>query len=300
MEAEGLGEGELGGAVFHTRQEFFQGIEFHMGADIAGAAVAGGGAEEVFGGGGLAHLVQNTGLRHHNKLTLTPFADTLQHLRRRADEVRVRQHRLLALGVGHHESLGVVVLQLDEVFFVEHFMDDAAAGPQKHVASGLLGDIVAQMPVRRKEDAAARWNAVDNFDGIGAGANDVAEGFDRGRRIDIGNDEAVLMLCFEGRKSFGRATVRQGATGVEVRQQNQLFRVEDFGRFRHEVHAAKDDDVRLCLSSLLSERQAVAHKVRAVLYFALLIIVRQDNRIQLAFQLFNLVFNMHSHTGKGL
>ena len=54
------------------------------------------------------------------------------------------------------------------------------------------------------------------------------------------------------------------------------------------MHAGENDQIRRCLLSLLRESQAIPNIIRHVLDIRLLVIVREDNRILLSFQFFDL------------
>ena len=89
------------------------------------------------------------------------------------------------------------------------------------------------------------------------------------------------MLLDELGELRSRTTIRQGATGIQVRYQHFLIRAEDFRCFSHKVNPTKHDDIRLRLSRPLCQGQTVSHIVRYILYIACLIVMRQNNRILL-------------------
>src|SRR5262249_42922457 len=57
--------------------------------------------------------------------------------------------------------------------------------------------------------------------------------------------------------------------------------IEDLRRLGHEVDAAEDDDLGLGARRLLGEGEAVADEVGHVLDLALLVVVREDDRVEL-------------------
>ena len=56
---------------------------------------------------------------------------------------------------------------------------------------------------------------------------------------------------------------------------------QDLGGFRHEVHAAKDDDICIGFRRLAGQRQGIAGVVGNVLNLRDLVIMRQNHRIAL-------------------
>jgi len=78
---------------------------------------------------------------------------------------------------------------------------------------------------------------------------------------------------------FGGDRVRQGAPGRGVGEQDGFLRGEQFGGFRHEVHAAENDGARLNGGCQAGEGQGVTGVVGDVLDFGALVVVREDDRV---------------------
>ena len=92
------------------------------------------------------------------------------------------------------------------------------------------------------------------------------------------------MLRLEGGEGRGGRPVREAATGFQIREQDLARRVEDLRRLGHEVNAAEDDDLGLGACRLLGQGEAVADKIGHVLDLALLVVVREDDRVELLLQ----------------
>jgi len=81
-----------------------------------------------------------------------------------------------------------------------------------------------------------------------------------------------------------RTAVGQRAARLNIGYQHLFVGTKNLGRLAHKVHAAQHNDVGIGLGRPLRQRQAVAHMVGYVLYFARLVIVRQHDRIFLLLQ----------------
>ena len=128
-------------------------------------------------------------------------------------------------------------------------MHDAHARPQQHFAVELAAHIAAQMPVGAEDDFLVfRYLADDRFCAR-AGDDDVAQRFNFRRTVDVSERDVIRMRFAEGFELLGRAAVFKTATSVHVRQNHDLFRAQDLGRIGHELHAAKNDHVGICLRS---------------------------------------------------
>ncbi len=125
--------------------------------------------------------------------------------------------------------------------------------------------------------------ALDDFDRVAAGADDVAQGFDLGAAIDVGDGVKIRVRRLEGLQFRGGTTFLQRAAGVFVRQEDHFGRIEDFGRFGHEMNAAKDNDFGLGFGRLLGKAQRIAHEIGHVLDFRDLVIVGQDDGVAAPF-----------------
>jgi hypothetical protein len=88
----------------------------------------------------------------------------------------------------------------------------------------------------------------------------------------------------KGLERIGGAAIGQGATGGEVGHHHLAGGVQDLCGLRHEVDAAKHNDV--VLRALRDPRQGkrIADVVGEVLDFGFLVVVGQDNRVALFFE----------------
>ena len=72
---------------------------------------------------------------------------------------------------------------------------------------------------------------------------------------------------------------------IEIRQEDAFGRVEDFGRLRHEMDAAEEDDFGVGFGGLEAQSQGVADKIGYVLDFRHLVVVRENDGIAFPLQL---------------
>ena len=163
-------------------------------------------------------------------------------------------------------------------------VDVAVAFPERHRAAGFLHHPRAEIFVGDKEKVAILGRGIDDFHGVAAGDNHVALGLHRGAAIDVGN-RVKVRIGHQQLGEFGRgATGFEGATGVEVGENDGLVRVNNLCGFGHEVNAAKDDDVGRSFRRLLRKAEGIAHIVGDVLDFGDLVIVREDDGVELFFE----------------
>ena len=201
-----------------------------------------------------------------------------------ADEIGQIKELLLAFRMGDHLGLGVVELELEQGLLAEGFMDLAAAGPEGQVPATLALDPAAQVLVWGKQDRLVSGQLVDQVHRVAAGADQVALGLHRRRTVDVAHHDMVGMGGAKGGKGIGWAGIGQAAARIQVWQQHGFARVEDFGRFGHEMDAAKDDDIRLGGRGFAGEFQGIANEVGDVLDGWLLVVVGQDHGLALALE----------------
>ena len=103
------------------------------------------------------------------------------------------------------------------------------------------------------------------------------------------------MLFDKLRKLVRRTTVRQRTTCFHVGHQHFLVRTKHLRRFTHKVNAAHHNDVRFRFGRPLSQCQTVTDVISDVLYFTLLVVVAQNDRIlfflQLIYSLYEFIHN---------
>ncbi len=88
-------------------------------------------------------------------------------------------------------------------------------------------------------------------------------------------------FSFHLRNSSGVIGSGERASRAQIGQQDDFLREQDRGRFRHEVHAAEDDDVGVGLRGGLRELERIGYGVGHFLDLGTLIMVRQQDRVAL-------------------
>ena len=169
-------------------------------------------------------------------------------------------------------SLGVVVAELG--------VGVTIALPQGHGATGLFHDPGTEVFVGHEQEIAIFGRGVDDFDGVAAGADDVAEGFHFRAAINIGDGIKVGIGGLKFRELWSRAALLQGTTGVLVGQHDDFVGVQNLRGFGHEMDAAKNDDVGTGLGGLLGEAEGIADEIGDVLDFGDLIVVSEDDGVE--------------------
>ena len=202
----------------------------------------------------------------------------------RADMVGMIDDVRRAFGMRRDRRVGVLGLELQQLGLAERLVDDADARPQQHLAPHLAREIAAEVAVGAEDDLLVLRDLVEDDLRARRGDDDVAERFHRRRAVDVGQRDMVRVRGAEGRELVGRAAVLEAASGVHVGQDDGLLRREDFRRLRHEANAAEGDHLGVGLRRLARQIEAVADEVREVLDLRLLVIMREDHRVALAFQ----------------
>ena len=125
---------------------------------------------------------------------------------------------LLTLRMGDYFSIGMLQLQPEDCLLVEGFMNNAASWPEGELTTALLLNPAAQVLVRRKQHWTILRKLFHQINGIAAGADQVALCFHGRRAVDVAHDEMVRMFGAESGELVGRAIIRQGAAGIQIRQ----------------------------------------------------------------------------------
>jgi len=107
----------------------------------------------------------------------------------------------------------------------------------------------------------------------------------------------VMDTLAERFKQAGRTAVSQGAARVQIGEQHEFAWVQDLGRFGHEQHAGKHDNVRFSGGRLPGKLQAIAHKIGQILNLRFLVVMREDHRIHLGLQALDLAFQVEMREG---
>ena len=156
----------------------------------------------------------------------------LPHFFRAADVIGVLKNILRAFRVGDDLAAGVIAFRPLHVLQAEDFMHHAGSGPENHLTAGDFLQISPEVLIRHEQDFLVGRDLFDDLAGIATGDDPIAQGFDGSRGVDVRDrDEIVsfspefLLVFFEFRS---RATVGQGTSGKQIRQQNGFLRGEDF------------------------------------------------------------------------
>ncbi len=127
--------------------------------------------------------------------------------------------------------------------------------PQIHFAPGPFHHPRAEVLVRNEQDLSIFRRRAHDLVRVAAGANDVGLRFYAGAAIDVSDDVIILISVsfqklgqFFGRTRFGKRT-----TGFEIGQNHSFGRVNDLRRLRHEMNAAKKNDVGTGLGGLVTQ-----------------------------------------------
>jgi hypothetical protein len=161
-------------------------------------------------------------------------------------------------------------------------VDVTVAAPKRHGPSGFLHHPRAKIFVRHKQQILLFRRGINDLDGVAAGANDVGEGLHFGAAIDVGDGVKIWIGLLKGLELVGRAAFLERTARVFIGQQDELVRVKDLGGLGHEVDAAKHDDFRFGFGGLLREAQRIAHVIGHILDLRHLVIVRENDRVELA------------------
>ena len=156
------------------RHNTWQGVEPHMRAGIAAAAIEARHIDQGFLRHPLVHLMENPGLREHDETGGAAGFGVLQQFAGGADEISQVEKGLDALRVGNHLSVGMLKLQLEQRLLTEGFMNDAAPGPEGELAAALVLHPAPQVPVGSKQDRLIWRQLTHQIDRIAAGADQIA------------------------------------------------------------------------------------------------------------------------------
>ena len=100
------------------------------------------------------------------------------------------------------------------------------------------------------------------------------------------------MLCDPGREAVGGASARERAARLEVGENDDALGVQNLGRLRHEVNAREANHVGLRFRGGLGELQGITDQIGDVLDIALLVVVRENDRVALFFEALDLIFQI--------
>ena len=134
-------------------------------------------------------------------------------------------------------------------------MDITIALPEIHRAAGPFPDPGPKILVGHEKDISVRRSAPHDSLGVPAGADHVGERFHARAAIDVGDNVVILFgVRIEERfEFFRRARFRERASRIQIGQENFLRRIQDLRGLRHEMNAAKKNDIRVGLRGLIAQ-----------------------------------------------
>ncbi len=186
-----------------------------------------------------------------------------------------------------HDNARIRVTQFGDVGRRKALMHFAVAFPGDDLHMRLGGDVVGQIFVG-KHDHAIGAEGLDDGPGITGRAANIGFRLHGGGCVDIGDDGDAAITLAQQAHVGRRDRIGQRATGLEIWKQDRLFRVQQFGGLRHELHTGENDRLCLGLGRFAGERQAVADDVGdAMEDFGRLIIVRENDGVASALQIEN-------------
>ena len=157
------------------------------------------------------------------------------------------KERRLALGMRDEFGVGIGYQKTGDFSLGKSFVNDTGPLPEHHLASGLLGNVRAQVAIRSEDDPFVVRDALDDFNGVRARHDHIALRFNCGRAIDVRDNEMIRVSGAKFREGFGRAAIRKRAPGAKVREQHFGVRIEDFRALGHEMDACEKDESALGL-----------------------------------------------------
>src|SRR5215217_1132318 len=137
------------------------------------------------------------------------------------------------------------------------------------------------MPVRPEYDRGLLRDARDHLLRITRRTDHIRERLDLRRSVDVRHNRMPRALLYKASESLRRTAIGQRAPSIQIRQHDRLLGVQNLGRLRHKMDPAEYDHVRVRPLRLPRQPQRIPDKVRKILYLRLLIIVRQNYRVQL-------------------
>ena len=185
-----------------------------------------------------------------------------------------------------HQQLrvGIERLCLGDVVGGDAGVNRAAAVEQLDVFVGTLRrHMCAEVAVGNKENVFV-GNPVDDFDRRGAGDADVADGFERGGCVDIGDDGVVGIVLFDLFNQRLVHLVCHGAACNGRGEDDGLFGRENLAGLRHKAHAAHENVLVVSLGGVHAQLVAVAGKVGDFADFTRLIAVSENADVLFLFE----------------
>ena len=178
----------------------------------------------------------------------------------------------------------------------DHMPRAAAVVERKLLFGQLRSHIAAKVRVRNKQDLISIKRTAD-VDGAGGGHADIALGFQRRGRVDVGHCGVAGVLRLQRPQRGQVQLLGHRAAGHRVCQPDGLFRAEDLAGLGHKPHTAHDDARRIGLGGLHAQPVGVAGVVGDLQHGLALVGVGQDADIFLFLQAQDLLLQlMRCHT----
>lgn len=220
------------GKVLHAIADFFERVHFHEFA-LATAAVVAGHPHHVLGRRAekllvrtfFLHPVDDAGLGDDDELLRRIILAEGDHLLGRADRVGKVADFAEALGMDDDFSVGELLLGAEHSLLLEFDVGITVAFPEGHGATGLFHDPLPEVFIGHEEEFLVLRRSVDDFLGVAAGDDDIAQRLHCGAAIDVGNGPEIGVGFLQGFQFFCRTALFKGATGVFVREDDDFFRV---------------------------------------------------------------------------
>src|SRR5688500_4915597 len=179
--------------------------------------------------------------------------------------------------------------QSNDLIETENFMYHAGSVPQHHIPPRFFYEIASKVFIWCKNNRLVPGNTLNNKRCITACTDDITQGFDACRTVDIGNHDMVRILFPELPEQFRWSRICKGATCIQIRQQDFLLRIQDLGCFSHKMYARKYDHRSPRLFSLLRQTQTVTNIISYILDIGLLVVMGQYHSVLFLFQSFDLM-----------
>ena len=263
--------------------QFFDGIHLHVATFVAGAGI-GGACDECFVGDFALEAVNHSGLGDYDEFLSGIVAAIVHHFLGAAYDVGIVADGLDAFRVGDHPGVGKFEFESFDSLLGKEDVGITGPRPELHGAAGFFADPLPEVLVGDKEDLAVGGDALHDFGGVAAGADDIAQGFDGGGAIDICHDVGVGVGVFVGCEFFGGAGVGEGTTCGEVGQIDGGLGIDDFGSLCHEVDPAENNGIAVGRFSVIGEAEGIAHVIGDPLDRFDLIIVGENDGVAFLFQ----------------
>ena len=135
------------------------------------------------------------------------FFAVADHFLRGANLIRQQSDGFCAFWVGDYGGVWMQAADLQNAVAGEFDVGVAVALPKRHGAVCLFGYPGAEVFVRHEEEVAVFRGGFDDFLGVAASADYVAQCFDFRAAVDVGDGVEVRVGCLEGFEFVRRAAL---------------------------------------------------------------------------------------------